>query len=107
MSAFDPKRTSTALPVSPFEPLRCCLLSRETGMRRREFFAGLAGAAVAIPLAARAQQAAIPVVGVLNSGPPQPDGRTITAFKQGLKQEGFIDGQNITIEYRWAEDRYD
>ncbi len=59
------------------------------------------------PLATRAQQATMPVVGVLNSGPPQPNGRTITSFKEGLKQTGFIEGQNVAIEYRWAEDHYD
>ena len=74
-------------------------------MRRREFIALVGGAAVTWPLVARAQS--MPVVGVLNSGPPQPDGRTITAFKQGLKQAGFIEGQNVAIEYRWAEDHYD
>ena len=76
-------------------------------MKRRTFIAGLGGTAAGWPLAARAQQAAMPVVGVLNSGPPQPDGFTLTAFKQGLKQAGFIDGQNVAIEYRWAEDHYD
>jgi putative ABC transport system substrate-binding protein len=76
-------------------------------VKRREFIALLGGATAAWPFAARAQQAAIPVVGVLNSGPPQPNGRTITAFKQGLRQAGFIEGQNVAIEYRWAEDHYD
>jgi putative ABC transport system substrate-binding protein len=83
----------------------------EDGMNRREFTALLGGAAAPPlffwPFDARAQHAAMPVVGVLNSGPPQPDGRTITAFKQGLRQAGFVDGQNLAIEYRWADDHYD
>ena len=49
----------------------------------------------------------MPVVGVLNSGRPQPNSPTMTAFKQGLKREGFVEGQNVAIEYRWAEDHYD
>jgi putative ABC transport system substrate-binding protein len=73
-------------------------------MNRREFIAGLGGAA-AWPLAARAQQPAMPVVGVLDSG--SPESNLMASFRQGLGDSGYIEGQNVTVEYRWAEGRYD
>ena len=76
-------------------------------MRRREFITLFGGAAAQWPLAARAQQQSMPVVGVLLSGLPVADSSTTTAFKQGLKEAGYIEGQNVAIEYRWAEDHYD
>jgi putative ABC transport system substrate-binding protein len=73
-------------------------------MRRRAFFAVLGGAAVAQPLVARAQQKALPVIGYLNSGSPGP---LPAAFRQGLSETGYVEGQNVAIEYRYAEGRYD
>src|SRR5215467_13992036 len=75
-------------------------------MRRRQFIAGL-GSAAAWPVVARAQQPAMPVIGFLSSGSPGPFSRMLAAFHQGLKDGGYVEGQNVAIEYRWAEGHYD
>jgi putative ABC transport system substrate-binding protein len=76
-------------------------------MRRRAFILALGGAAAGWPLAARAQQPAMPVVGFLSSGSPGPLRRQIAAVHEGLKEAGYVDGQNVAMEFRFAEGQFD
>ena len=75
-------------------------------MKRREFIT-LLGGAVAWPLVARAQQTVLPVVGFLSSSALADRARYLPAFQQGVRETGYVEGQNVAIEYRWAQDQYD
>src|SRR5262245_20490041 len=76
-------------------------------IRRREFITLLGGASVAWPLAARAQQMATPVIGFLHSSTPGAFADRLRAFHRGLKDTGFVEGENVAIVYRWAENQFD
>src|SRR4051812_25934636 len=86
--------------ASPSDP-------REAGMRRREFIICFSGAAVARPLRARAQQTALPVVGFVRDGSADASVRFVAAFHKGLNETGYVEGQNVTVEYHWLEGQYD
>src|SRR4051794_31736267 len=76
------------------------------GINRREVVALLGGAA-AWPVATRAQQPTMPVIGFMNTASPGPFANLVAAFHRGLEETGYFEGRNVSIEYRWAEGRYD
>src|SRR5580765_6293782 len=93
------------LPKCSLEPLRCCLLSLEANMRRREFLGVIGGAAAAWPFAARAQPPReARLIGVLMGiGEDDPEARPrVEALQQGLRERGWYEGRNIHLEYRWT-----
>ena len=98
-----------------FEPYQSARLTRYNAgplslgadMRRREFISLLGGAAVSWPVAARAQQASIPAIGLLSARASDTDAPLLEFFREGLRQSAYVEGQNVAIEYRWASGDYD
>src|SRR6516165_11092400 len=76
-------------------------------LRRRDFIAGLGGAAVAWPVLARAQQPALPVIGLLGGASAVQRADNMAGFHRGLSETGYVEGRNVAIEYRWVDDHYD
>jgi putative ABC transport system substrate-binding protein len=77
------------------------------GIDKRGFMVGLGGTALAWPLAVRAQQPAMPMVGFVGAGSADTSARLVTAFRRGLSERGYVEGQNVTIEYHWLQGHYD
>src|SRR6516225_6576832 len=76
-------------------------------LKRRELITLLGGAVLTWPLVVRAQQAAMPVIGFLHSSSPEPNANRVSAFRKGLAETGYVEGQNMAIEFRWAEGQDD
>src|SRR5262249_29781251 len=110
MSAFDPKRTLPYATLTHFQPASLTMPCSEPwalAMRRRDFLTLVGGATAMWPVAARAQQPTVPVVGVLDPRLPGNVQDLLRVFRQGLKDTGYVEGENVALEYRWAENQMD
>ena len=108
MSAFDPKRTLGDGPShASLGSYDACLEPWGPGMKRREFITLIGGAAVTWPLSGSAQQSAMPAIGFLDPRSLEGVANRLRGFRQGLKEIGFVEGENVTIEFRWAENQMD
>src|SRR5690242_13330408 len=107
MSAFDPKRTSPTSPRCQIKPLHCFTVLPGGNMRRREFITLIGGAAIGWAGVAYTHQFAGPVIGFLDPRTPEVVAARLRGLRQGLKESGYVEGENAAIVYRWAEDRID
>src|SRR5205807_7653056 len=110
-STHDPKRTSRLPNQDDFQTTGpdwyAVLNCRDGAMERRAFITSLIGGVAAWPLATRAQQQTVPVIGFLNVQSANSRPHQVDAFRQGLAELGYLENKNLTIEYRWAENQYD
>jgi putative tryptophan/tyrosine transport system substrate-binding protein len=107
MSAFDPIQSQKAWTVAGNLFTLSVIVEGMTAMKRREFITLMTGAVASWPLVAHSQQTTTPIVGYLSSRSPRESEAVVEAFRQGLGEAGYVVGQNLRIEYRWAEGHYD